>query len=158
MRMPSSLIFAVIMAEVPETVADHGRYLLRPETHINDIYLREGDLTKQFWTNSIADSRRIGDKVSVYVLTDKKTASGGEELAYDLQQLKRAAFVASLRGAARFRAARSDCRIISEFSSTMAINPITKTNWEEVGVQPDVAVPGDQALTKAIELIRAKAK
>ena len=37
-----------------------------------------------------------------------------------------------------------------------AINPITKTNWEGVGVKPDVRVPGDQALTKAIELIAAR--
>ena len=33
-----------------------------------------------------------------------------------------------------------------------AINPVTKTNWEGVGVQPDVMVPADQALEKAKEL------
>lgn len=144
----------------PETVALVASYLLPPKTHINDIYLREGDLTKQFWTNSIADSRRIGDKVSVYVLTDKKTASGGEELAYDLQQLKRATLVGeSTWGGAN---PGGTVRLSDHFGIFVpggrAINPITKTNWEGVGVQPDVAVPGDQALTKAIELIRAKAK
>lgn len=30
-----------------------------------------------------------------------------------------------------------------------AINPITKTNWEGTGVQPDVAVPAETALAAA---------
>ena len=33
-----------------------------------------------------------------------------------------------------------------------AINPITKTNWEGVGVKPDVAVEADQALEVAHRL------
>lgn len=143
----------------PETVALVASYLLPAKTHINDIYLREGDVTKQFWTNSIADSRRIGDRVPVYVLTDKKTASGGEELAYDLQQLKRATLIGeSTWGGAN---PGGTVRVSEHFGIFVpggrAINPITKTNWEGVGVKPDVAVPGDQALTKAIELIKARA-
>ena len=35
-----------------------------------------------------------------------------------------------------------------------AINPITNTNWEGVGVKPHVAVAADEALEKAIELAR----
>jgi len=30
-----------------------------------------------------------------------------------------------------------------------AINPITNTNWERVGVRPDIAVSSDQALRAA---------
>jgi hypothetical protein len=33
-----------------------------------------------------------------------------------------------------------------------AINPVSKTNWEQVGVEPDVAVPADQALQTAHRL------
>ena len=33
-----------------------------------------------------------------------------------------------------------------------AINPISKTNWEGVGVEPDVKVPADQALDVAKKL------
>src|SRR5881296_1493060 len=33
--------------------------------------------------------------------------------------------------------------------SGRAINPITKTNWERVGVRPDIAVASDQALRTA---------
>ncbi len=30
-----------------------------------------------------------------------------------------------------------------------AINPITHTNWEHIGVKPDIAVPAEQALQTA---------
>jgi C-terminal processing protease CtpA/Prc len=35
---------------------------------------------------------------------------------------------------------------------SMSINPITGSNWEGVGVKPDVEVPAADALQKAIEL------
>ena len=34
-----------------------------------------------------------------------------------------------------------------------AINPITKTNWEGVGVIPDIKVKKEDALDKALEWI-----
>jgi hypothetical protein len=35
-------------------------------------------------------------------------------------------------------------------------NPITKTNWEGRGVQPDIAVPSDDALKTALERLHRK--
>jgi len=35
-----------------------------------------------------------------------------------------------------------------------AINPITHTNWEGVGVEPDIKVPAAEALATAQKLIR----
>lgn len=37
-----------------------------------------------------------------------------------------------------------------------AINPISKTNWEGVGVEPDVKVPAADALTTAEKLATDK--
>ncbi len=37
-----------------------------------------------------------------------------------------------------------------------AINPITHTNWEGVGVKPDVAVPAKEALDTAQKLFRER--
>jgi tetratricopeptide (TPR) repeat protein len=39
-----------------------------------------------------------------------------------------------------------------------AINPVTKTNWEGVGVKPDIAVKADVALDTALVLARAAAQ
>lgn len=36
--------------------------------------------------------------------------------------------------------------------SARAINAVTKTDWEDTGVQPDVKVPADQALDRAKQL------
>ena len=30
-----------------------------------------------------------------------------------------------------------------------SLNPVTKTNWENVGVEPNIKVPADKALTEA---------
>ena len=39
-----------------------------------------------------------------------------------------------------------------------AINPITKTNWEGVGVKPDVAVPAADALDAALRIASQSVK
>ena len=39
-----------------------------------------------------------------------------------------------------------------------AINPVTHTNWEGVGVEPDVKVPAKDALATAERLLRAPPK
>jgi len=38
-----------------------------------------------------------------------------------------------------------------------SINPITGTNWEGVGVVPDVKASADEALAAALKLIRDRA-
>jgi C-terminal processing protease CtpA/Prc len=37
-----------------------------------------------------------------------------------------------------------------------AINPITHTNWEGVGVEPDIKVPASEALATALRLARER--
>ena len=37
-----------------------------------------------------------------------------------------------------------------------AINPVTKTNWEGTGVEPDVKVPASEALDSAIKAARER--
>lgn len=142
----------------PATVGLVASYLLPADSHINDIYFRKGDVTRQYWAVPIAADRRIAAKVPMYVLTDARTGSGGEELAYDLQQLKRATLIGqSTWGGANPGEGVALTKDFAMFvPSGRAINPVTKTNWEGVGVQPDIALPiAADPLAKAIELAKA---
>ena len=130
----------------PDTVA----YLMShffaqgDDRHLNDLYFRNGDKTRQYWTIPSVGPRYTRP---VYVLTSGRTFSGGEECAYDFQTQKRAKIVGEKTGGG---ANPGDGYAIGKgyaafIPNGRAINPITKTNWEHVGVAPDIAVPAADA-------------
>lgn len=90
----------------------------------------------------------------LYVLVDRKTGSGAEEFAYDLQALRRATLVGeTTAGAATPGGYRPLAHGFVAFIPMQVVaNTITGSNWEKVGVVPDVAVPGTEALTRAHRL------
>ncbi len=53
---------------------------------------------------------------------------------------------------------RIDEHFIIGVPGARAINPITHTNWEGTGVDPDVKVPASDALATAQRLIAEKKK
>jgi hypothetical protein len=85
---------------------------------------------------------------SVYILTSSSTFSGAEQFAYDLQALKRAQIVGEVTGGGANPGAvdRIDDNFGVFIPVGQTINPVTKTNWEGVGVQPDVATTADLSL------------
>lgn len=134
----------------PEMVALISSYLFEQPTHLNDIYSRPENSTQEFWTHTNVLGKRYLNK-EVYVLTSSRTFSAGEEFTYNLKNLKRATIVGEVTGGGAHPT--QPHRIHDHFSIGVpfarAINPITKTNWEGTGVQPDVAVPAAQALQTA---------
>jgi C-terminal processing protease CtpA/Prc len=136
----------------PDTVALVASYLFdAAPVHLNDMYLRDSASTKQYWTVRDLRGTRYGGKKPVYVLTSHRTFSGGEELAYDLQCLHRAQVVGETTGGG---ANPGDFRELDDWFRVFVpngrpINPITKTNWEGVGVAPDIPVSADAALDEA---------
>jgi hypothetical protein len=118
--------------------------------HLNDLYYRPTDETNEFWTLRKIDGKRMPD-VPVYVLTSKFTFSGAEEFTYNLKNLKRATIVGETTGGG---AHPGGVKAINEgfaifVPNGRAISPITKTNWEGVGVAPDVNVKSELALEQA---------
>ena len=100
---------------------------------------------------------RFGTTKPVYILTSRKTLSAAEAVAYDLQALKRAIIVGEVTGggAHPFEYRRVHPHFAVDLPEGRSINPITGSNWQDVGVKPDVPVPAEQALDKALELVRA---
>ena len=135
----------------PATVALMTSYLFDERTHLNSFYKREGNRTTQFWTQDWVPGKRFGQTKPVYVLTSKRTFSGAEEFSYNLKHLKRGTIVGETTGGGAHPGGMR--RLTANFSMFVpdgrAINPITNTNWEGVGVEPDVKVPADDALRTA---------
>jgi C-terminal processing protease CtpA/Prc len=102
------------------------------------------------------EGRRFGDTKPVYILTSKRTFSAAEALAYDLQALKRATIVGEVTGggANPFEYRRVHPHFALSLPEKRSVNPITGTNWQDVGVKPDVVVPADQALETALSLAK----
>jgi hypothetical protein len=145
---------------MPGMVAFVASYLFDHRTHINDLWTRRTDSTEEFWTHDSVPGRRFGGEKPVYVLTSAHTFSGAEEFAYDLKTLKRATIVGETTGggAHPVRGRRIDDHFMIGVPFARAINPITHTNWEGVGVEPDVKVPASEALATAQKLLREKVR
>lgn len=117
---------------------------------LNRFYEREGDQTTDFTTLVNFAGRRRPD-VPVFVLVSGGTGSAAEEFAYDVKTQKRGVIV----GEPSYGAANPGKDFDAGGGFTMfvstgaAVNPVTHTNWEGVGVQPDIAVPAEQALNRA---------
>jgi hypothetical protein len=142
----------------PAMVAHVSSYLFSKRTHLNDIWERPGNKTERFYTNPDLPGRKLSDDKPVYVLTSNRTFSGAEEFSYNLKNLKRATIVGETTGGGAHPV--NGHRIADKFMIGVpfarAINPISKTNWEGTGVEPDVKVPAGDALAVALKLIGEK--
>jgi retinol-binding protein 3 len=135
----------------PAMIGLISSYLFDDVVHLNDFYLRESGETRQFWTSPHVVGRRYGRAKPVYVLTSNRTFSAAEEFTYNLKNLKRATIVGETTGGGAHPGGVR--RINDHFGiwvpNGRAINPITKTNWEGTGVEPDVKVEAAAALGTA---------
>ena len=142
----------------PGMVAFVSSYLFDRRTHLNDLWTRRTGKTEEFWTRDSVPGRRFGGVKPVYVLTSARTFSGAEEFTYNLKNLKRATIVGETTGGGAHLVAghRIDEHFMIGVPYARAINPITHTNWEGVGVKPDVIVPANDALATAQKLASEK--
>jgi len=145
----------------PEGVAYLVSYLLSADTrvHINDIVGRTPGTTEFTRTSSYSERTPVSFAgIPVYVLTSSHTFSGGEEFAYDVKTLRRATLVGELTGGGANPT--GGVPLGHAFTASIpfgrAENPITRTNWEGHGVDPDIAVPAGDALRVALERLHAE--
>ncbi|MFF4187661.1 S41 family peptidase [Streptomyces sp. NPDC001691] len=142
----------------PDTVAFVCSYLLDERTHLNTMYWRDGERSEQSWSLPHVPGARFGGSKPLYVLSSDTTFSAAEELAYDLQQLGRATVVGE-----RTRGGAHPCQgwtVHPHLEATIpvgrAINPVSGTNWEGTGVQPDVPCAAAESLDQAHALALAQ--
>lgn len=128
-------------------------YLFPQPVHLSDFAVRDlrggPDCIAQTWTLPAVPGPRYTPPV--YVLTSRATISAGEGFAYDLQTRHRAVVVGEVTAGAANPG--TDRRVHEHFTAFIpfgrAISPVTGTNWEGTGVQPDLAAPALGALRVA---------
>ncbi|WP_439385408.1 S41 family peptidase [Amycolatopsis lexingtonensis] len=138
----------------PGTSALLQTYLVDEQVHYLDIYEREGDKTTQMWTLPYVPGPRFGGTKPIWVLTGPRTFSGGEDLAFSLQQQGRAKTVGeATRGGAHPREQyKVDTYLDVTVSIARSLHPETGENWEGVGVRPDLPVAAEKAFDTAYAL------
>jgi Peptidase family S41 len=135
----------------PSGVAFLCSYFFGPTpVHVNDVYDRATDSVHQYWTLPQLPGPRYLDR-DVFVLTSAKTFSGAEEIAYNLQQQRRATIVGEVThggahpGGEFWLHPHATIRV----PVARSVNPVSGTNWEGVGVTPDVVVSAGEAFDEA---------
>lgn len=134
-------------------------YFFKQQVPITGQYTRESGGIREYSTLKNFHHRYLVN-IPLFVLVSSKTVSGPEEVAYDLQIEKRAVIIGEkTKGAANpsyFYRVKEKLLMCIPYG--YAVHPKTQANWEGTGVIPDVFVPADLALTKALELAREAAE
>ncbi|MES2275998.1 MAG: S41 family peptidase [Bacteroidota bacterium] len=135
----------------PDMVKYICSFLFSKPTHINDLFEHRTGKTQQYWTEPVKGYEGLTG-IPVYVLTNGRTFSAAEEFAYDLQSQRRGKVVGEATGGGAHPVSfqLTGHGFIALVPYARALNPITKTNWEAVGVKPDLAVDPDNAIDAAL--------
>lgn len=127
-------------------------YLLGPELHLTDMVGREPSNLYQLRTLPWVPGTSVAPDAPVAVLTSSATFSGAEDLAYTLQAHGRAVVVGETTGGGAHP--REGFRVSDHLEATIpvarAVNLVTGSNWEGVGVVPDIVCPAGEAVTAAL--------
>ena len=149
------------MGGSPDAVGYFVSYLIPPNQsiEINDIVSRVPKTNDFEHKKSRSEPTPVNfANIPVYVLTSKNTFSGGEEFAYDVQTHKLGQIVGEVTGGGANPTGPVDLGhgFVASIPWGRAENPITKTNWEGRGVQPDIVVPAPDALKAALTRLGQK--
>jgi hypothetical protein len=130
----------------PDGVVFWCSYLFPGATHLNDIYTASTGETKQFWSLAYLPGSRYLDR-PVYLLCSGETFSGGEDFCYTLQAQGRAEVIGEPTGGGAHPTDFVPITTTIGIGVPVArsVNPVTGSNWQGTGVQPNVEVPAEQA-------------
>lgn len=137
-------------------------YILHKKTLLNKLYYKNHirkivtyDLQQLQEMSGVTNIPTLYNN-DIVVLVSKNTFSAGEEFAYDLQSLKRATIIGEKTGGG---ANGGDYFIVNKYMKMFipfykTVNNITRTNWNNIGVIPDIVCPSTNALTCALKHIK----
>ncbi len=136
-----------------------GSYFFKEKAFVGRSFNR----VENKWTESWVENKQVITKglvinMPIYILTSNRTFSAAEGLAYTLQQLKKAVIVGdTTRGGAHLtRSFSLGNGFVGFIPISRSENVITKTDWEDTGVVPDIKETETNSLTTAQKTILNK--
>jgi hypothetical protein len=132
----------------PQSVMLAAGYFIPKRTLVAKIYSRPNDSTTEMWTTEVP---RPHFQKGLYILTNGRTFSAAEAMAYHMKALGRAVIVGEASGGGAHRVNPADVGkgFILMVAVTKPTNVVTGGDWEGTGVIPDLAVPADSAVQAA---------
>jgi hypothetical protein len=118
-------------------------------------YYRYNNETKEFWSLDNIPGKRL-DNAKVYILTSDFTFSAAESFAYSMKHHDKAIVIGEqTRGGAHSVDWKIICKhYVLRVPISKGIHPVTGKDWEGTGVIPNISVPANQALERALSLIK----
>ena len=114
-------------------------------------YMEEGErINGEYWTIPLLPGKRMPD-IPVFVLTSTTTFSAGEWFAFELQKLGRATLVGQTTTGASHAVSRvriNDC-FWMQVPVGLGRDPIDNSDFEGVGVRPDISIDASKAKSLA---------
>jgi Peptidase family S41/N-terminal domain of Peptidase_S41 in eukaryotic IRBP len=132
-------------------------YFFEESTQLSSIVERKHGQPeeRQNWTMPYVTGPRFLGK-PVFVLTSHPTHSAAEQCAYDLKDTHRATVVGERTGGGA-NSSTGEIALGYGFSAFVpngqARSPITHTNWEGTGIEPDVATIAGDALVVLADMV-----
>lgn len=124
-------------------------YFFEKKTAMNHIINRRNDTIKRH-----SDPIKTNFKLTMplYVLTSHITFSAGEDFSYSLQQAKRAILIGDTTGGGAHPVQFNSLGqgFVISIPARRTFNENSKTNWEGVGIIPNITVVQDEALNTAL--------
>lgn len=131
-------------------------YFFDRATQLYTMEFRGDNFTERFWTHPWVPGKRLAT-MPLYITTSAFTFSGAEAMAYRFKALKRATIVGERTGGGANAGGVRDVAPFFRVYLPMGrpIEPLTGTNWEGVGVEPDVPATAAEAVAVAhLEALR----
>jgi hypothetical protein len=138
----------------PKMVHELLSYFFDQPVLASITYDREMDRTSKNYVLQTVKGKKVPGK-KLYILTSGNTFSAGEAFAYFMKNLKRATVIGEVTAGAAHgqKPFIVNDKVVIHLPFERGVDALTKTDWEGVGVQPDVVVKADKALAKAQEMI-----
>ncbi|UXI68220.1 S41 family peptidase [Tahibacter amnicola] len=141
----------------PELVSHMLSYFFAEKTLLWSIVDRNGKSVHDTFSTTGAGPARFQRDYPLIILTGPDTASAAELFAYTLKSFGKARTVGQgTTGIAHIVGALPiNEHFVGRFSTYRTINPVTKTDWEGVGIPPDAVADTQKRLDVAVAMARA---